>query len=173
MMEQFKQMRVLQMQGDRILVTAFPKNDAAALQQELTALGMIEAQVAGNTVTGRVPVDALSQIARASNLRQLRPVLVTRRGGLTTTHGLTLPRVALSCSADHRHRLDLDQPLRPHQPAHEHERTARRTGIAHAPWPGRAQSSQPSRGARNTSHCTQESIGSNVPSSRGAPGTWQ
>jgi len=86
-MSQLKKMGMLQMQGDRVLVTAFPKGDVNALKDELVTKGMLNATVSGNVVTGGVPMNALSRVGEAANLRLLRPTLAMRRAGLTNTQG--------------------------------------------------------------------------------------
>jgi hypothetical protein len=63
------------------LASQSPAGRAQLMQQR--AKGMIDARIVGQTVVGRVPVEALSQISELSSLRSLRPTMAMRRVGLT------------------------------------------------------------------------------------------
>lgn len=78
-----------------VAVSAYADGDANALRTELVAKGMINAAVHGNAVTGRVPIDALSDMSTISTLRFMRPSMAKTQIGLTTTQG------------DHSQRSDL------------------------------------------------------------------
>lgn len=78
-----------------VAVSAYADGDANALRTELVAKGMINAAVHGNAVTGRVPIDALSDMSTISILRFMRPSMAKTQIGLTTTQG------------DHSQRSDL------------------------------------------------------------------
>jgi hypothetical protein len=78
-----------------VAVSAYADGDANALRTELVAKGMINAAVHGNAVSGRVPIDALSDMSTIPSLRFMRPSMARTQVGLTTTQG------------DHSQRSDL------------------------------------------------------------------
>jgi subtilisin family serine protease len=62
-------------------------DDVSALKTQLVGEGMLDAKSHERSVTGRVPIAALGDIAAISGLRFVKPVLATTRVGLTTTQG--------------------------------------------------------------------------------------
>jgi hypothetical protein len=78
-----------------VAISAYADGDVNALRTELVAKGMINAAVHGNAVTGRVPIDALSDMSTIPTLRLMRPSMAKTQIGLTTTQG------------DHSQRSDL------------------------------------------------------------------
>ena len=78
-----------------VAVSAYADGDVNALRTELVAKGMINAAVHGNAVSGRVPIDALSDMSTIPSLRFMRPSMARTQVGLTTTQG------------DHSQRSDL------------------------------------------------------------------
>jgi hypothetical protein len=78
-----------------VAVSAYAEGDANALRTQLVAKGMVNAAVHGNAVSGRVPIDALSDMSTIPSLRFMRPSMAKTQVGLTTTQG------------DHSQRSDL------------------------------------------------------------------
>ena len=70
-----------------VAVSAYADGDVNALRTELVAKGMIAAAVHGNAVTGRVPIDALSDMSSIPTLRFMRPSMARTHVGLTTSQG--------------------------------------------------------------------------------------
>ena len=70
-----------------IAVSAYADGDVNALRTELVAKGMTAAAVHGNAVTGRVPIDALSDMSSIPTLRFMRPSMARTHVGLTTSQG--------------------------------------------------------------------------------------
>ena len=70
-----------------IAVSAYADGDVNALRTELVAKGMVGAAVHGNAVTGRVPVEALSDMSTIPSLRFMRPSMARTNVGLTTSQG--------------------------------------------------------------------------------------
>jgi subtilisin family serine protease len=68
-----------------VSVTAYAIDNGAALKVDLESHGMIDAIVAGNAVSGRIPVTALGKVSRSSQLRFMRPNLSTAHAGLVTS----------------------------------------------------------------------------------------
>jgi hypothetical protein len=68
-------------------VSAYADGDVNALRTELVAKGMIGAAVHGNAVTGRVPIEALSDMSTIPSLRFMRPSMARTNVGLTTSQG--------------------------------------------------------------------------------------
>jgi subtilisin family serine protease len=62
-------------------------DNAAALRTQLVSKGMVNAKVYEHSVSGRVPVSALRDVAATAGLKVLRPTMATTRRGLTTTQG--------------------------------------------------------------------------------------
>ena len=76
----------LRMQDGYVRISAYG-DDVAALKTQLVGQGMLDARTHEHSVSGRVPITALSDIAGISGLRFIKPVLAVARGGLTTTQG--------------------------------------------------------------------------------------
>ena len=76
----------LRVQDGYVRISAYG-DDASTLKDQLVAQGMLDPRVHDYSVTGRVPIAALSDIANTSGLRFIKPVLATTRVGLTTTQG--------------------------------------------------------------------------------------
>jgi hypothetical protein len=70
-----------------VAVSAYADGDVNALRTELVAKGLIAAAVHGNAVTGRVPVEALSDMSTIPSLRFMRPSMARTHVGLTTSQG--------------------------------------------------------------------------------------
>ncbi len=70
-----------------VAVSAYADGDVNALRTELVAKGMTTAAVHGNAVTGRVPIDALSDMSSIPTLRFMRPSMARTHVGLTTSQG--------------------------------------------------------------------------------------
>jgi hypothetical protein len=70
-----------------VAVSAYADGDVNALRTELVARGMVAAAVHGNAVTGRVPVEALSDMSTIASLRFMRPSMARTHVGLTTSQG--------------------------------------------------------------------------------------
>jgi hypothetical protein len=70
-----------------VAVSAYADGDVNALRTELVAKGMLNAAVHGNAVSGRVPIDALSDMSTIPTLRFMRPSMAKTQIGLTTTQG--------------------------------------------------------------------------------------
>jgi hypothetical protein len=68
-----------------IAVTAYAMDDAAALKSDLESRGMIDTTLTGRTLSGRVPLSALSDMATSPFLRRMRPIMAVKRAGLTTS----------------------------------------------------------------------------------------
>ncbi len=62
-------------------------DDAGALKTQLVGKGMLDAKAHEYSVSGRVPITALADIATIAGLRFVKPVLAETRVGLTTTQG--------------------------------------------------------------------------------------
>jgi subtilisin family serine protease len=62
-------------------------DDVSALKTQLVGQGMLDARSHDHSVTGRVPIAALTDIAGIAGLRFVKPVLAATRAGLTTTQG--------------------------------------------------------------------------------------
>jgi subtilisin family serine protease len=62
-------------------------DDVVSLKTQLVGQGMLDARPHDHSVTGRVPIAALGDIATVSGLRFVKPVLAATRVGLTTTQG--------------------------------------------------------------------------------------
>jgi subtilisin family serine protease len=77
---------VLRMQDGYVRVSAYG-DDVVALRTQLVGQGMLDARTHEHSVSGRVPIAALTDIAGISGLRFVKPVLATTRVGLTTTQG--------------------------------------------------------------------------------------
>jgi subtilisin family serine protease len=76
----------LRMQDGYVRISAYG-DDVASLTTQLVGQGMLEPRTHERSVSGRVPITALSDIAGISGLRFVKPVLAATRGGLTTTQG--------------------------------------------------------------------------------------
>ena len=76
----------LHMQDGYVRISAYG-DDVAALKTQLIGQGMLGARTHEHSVSGRIPITALSDIAGISGLRFIKPVLAETRGGLTTTQG--------------------------------------------------------------------------------------
>jgi subtilisin family serine protease len=76
----------LRTQGGYVRVSAYG-DDPKAVMVQLLALGMQDARLHERAVTGRVPVEALGDMAGVAGLRFMKPVLATTRAGLTQTQG--------------------------------------------------------------------------------------
>ena len=70
-----------------VAVSAYADGDVNALRTELVAKGMIAAAVHGNAVSGRVPVEALSDMSTIPTLLFMRPSMARTNVGLTTSQG--------------------------------------------------------------------------------------
>lgn len=70
-----------------VAVSAYADGDVNALRTELVAKGMTGATVHGNAVSGRVPIDALSDMSSIPTLRFMRPSMARTQVGLTTSQG--------------------------------------------------------------------------------------
>jgi len=68
-----------------VAVTAYAIDDIAALKADLESRGMINASITGRTLSGRVPVRALEDMANSQLLRSMRPVLAKTNVGLVTS----------------------------------------------------------------------------------------
>jgi subtilisin family serine protease len=68
-----------------IAVTAYAIGEVTTLKTDLESRGMINATVAGSTLSGRVPLAALNDMAASPFLRSMRPVMAIKRVGLTTS----------------------------------------------------------------------------------------
>ena len=64
-----------------VAVSAYADGDVNALRTELVAKGMTAAAVHGNAVTGRVPIDALSDMSSIPTLRFMRPSMARTHVG--------------------------------------------------------------------------------------------
>lgn len=84
-----EKLRVLRAPGGYVSVSAYPDNvaDVAALTSALVTKGMINATVHETSVTGRVPLSALGDMAGTQGLRFLRPAMAVARTGLVTSQG--------------------------------------------------------------------------------------
>jgi hypothetical protein len=71
--------------GGYIAVTAFAVGDVATLKADLESRGMIDTIVTGRTLSGRVPLAALNDMAASPFLRSMRPVMAIQRVGLVTS----------------------------------------------------------------------------------------
>ena len=77
-----------QWQGDSIGITAVPASDPESLASDLALLGMQSASIAGGTVSGFLPVAAISGLAALDSLRFAQPALnPVTNVGLTTSGG--------------------------------------------------------------------------------------
>jgi subtilisin family serine protease len=77
---------VMRMQDGYVRVSAYGE-DIPALTTQLVGQGMLDARAHEHSVSGRVPIAALSDIAGIPGLRFVRPVLAATRVGLATTQG--------------------------------------------------------------------------------------
>jgi len=68
-----------------IAVTAYAIDDVAALKTDLESRGMINATINGRTLSGRVPITALSDMGASPFLRAMRPVMAIKNVGLVTS----------------------------------------------------------------------------------------
>ncbi|WP_437970614.1 hypothetical protein WMF04_15560 [Sorangium sp. So ce260] len=76
----------LRVQDGHVAVSAYG-DDGAALAAQLAAKGMLGAKVHGESVSGRVPIARLGDIAAMSGLRYMKPTMATTQAGLVTTQG--------------------------------------------------------------------------------------
>src|SRR5579859_2381516 len=76
----------LRVQDGYVRISAYG-DDVSSLKIQLVGQGMLDARLHDHSVTGRVPVVALSDIAGIAGLKFVKPALVTTRVGLTTTQG--------------------------------------------------------------------------------------
>ena len=73
--------------GGRVLIDAVADRDALLLLIELQELGLTRGAVAGNIVSGWLPISALDQVNSASSLRFARPSVPITLGGSVTSQG--------------------------------------------------------------------------------------
>lgn len=73
--------------GHVVIDAVAEPGQAAALRIELVSRGLQGATAFGNVVSGRLPVDALADIAATRTLRFVRPSVRTSNVGLTTSQG--------------------------------------------------------------------------------------
>ena len=71
-----------------VAIDALATDDAQALRQDLEALGLDGAAVAGRVVSGRLPIAALDDAAQLATLHSAWPVLALTHVGNTTTQGV-------------------------------------------------------------------------------------
>jgi subtilisin family serine protease len=76
----------LHVQDGYVRISAYG-DEVSSLKSQLVAEGMLDARSHDHSVTGRVPIAALSDIATTAGLKFVKPVLATTRIGLTTTQG--------------------------------------------------------------------------------------
>jgi hypothetical protein len=77
-----------------IAVTAFAIGEVATLKTDLESRGMLNATINGRTLSGRVPLTALGDMAASPFLRSMRPVMAIQRVGLVTSQADTAMRSA-------------------------------------------------------------------------------
>jgi subtilisin family serine protease len=77
---------VLRAEAGSVRISAYGDNPKSLMSQ-LVAKGMLDARAHEHSVSGRVPVAALSDMATTSGLRFIKPVLATTRAGLTISQG--------------------------------------------------------------------------------------
>ena len=79
--------RLLNVQGDHVVVDAVAAGHPDTLRAELEAIGMREIAQTGNVVSGLLPIAALDDLDVLPSLQFARPTYATTRGGLTTSQG--------------------------------------------------------------------------------------
>jgi subtilisin family serine protease len=77
---------VLRTQDGYVRISAYG-DDVVALRTQLVGQGMLDPRMHEHSISGRVPIAALNDIAGTAGLRFIKPVLATTRAGLTTTQG--------------------------------------------------------------------------------------
>src|SRR5262245_55584408 len=77
---------MLRTSGDSVEVSAFGA-DLAALRAQLESKGMVNTKVHDYSVTGRVPVSALADIANTPGLQFMKRSLRTTHAGIVTSQG--------------------------------------------------------------------------------------
>ena len=70
-----------------IPIDVYARGSADALKAELASRGMLNPQVFGQVVSGRVPVAALGDIAAGANVTRVLPVLARASAGVVTSQG--------------------------------------------------------------------------------------
>ena len=70
-----------------VIVDAVAARSPEALRADLEALGLRGGAVAGNLVSGRLPISSIDDMAALSSLQAARPTRAITRSGLTTSQG--------------------------------------------------------------------------------------
>ena len=79
--------RMLPVAGGLVTVDVVASGDSAKLLAELQALGLQHGAVAGATVSGRLPVGALSALSGLASVRYARPAYAVTHVGAVTSQG--------------------------------------------------------------------------------------
>jgi hypothetical protein len=66
---------------DRVIVDAVASGNVAALERDLSALGMRETVSAGRIVSGQLPISAIAALASLQSLRFVRAAAPVTHGG--------------------------------------------------------------------------------------------
>ncbi|MGK3987750.1 S8 family serine peptidase [Sorangium sp. So ce136] len=77
---------MLSVQDGYVRVSAYG-DDGVALATQLSARGMLDANVHGRAVSGRVPISSLLDIATTRGLASVQPTMAISNAGLVTTQG--------------------------------------------------------------------------------------
>ncbi|MGH8581780.1 MAG: S8 family serine peptidase [Gammaproteobacteria bacterium] len=91
--------RYAPIRGEYIVIDALAKDDVERLKKDLERLGLRRAAIAGDLVTGEVPIAALEHLEDIESMEFVRPAYMKLHSGLVLSEGDTAMRADLARAA--------------------------------------------------------------------------